>query len=98
VRLPAGKKLSDGPFPTLIEYSGYQVAAPHDLLAPPGKNAPLGPATSTAVGSLIALQLNFAVVSVQMRGSGCSGGAFDLFDLPTTYDGYAAVGGGGSQG
>jgi hypothetical protein len=32
VRLPAGKKLSDGPFPTLIEYSGYQVAAPHDLL------------------------------------------------------------------
>ena len=32
VRLPAGKTLDDGPFPTLIEYSGYQVAAPHDLL------------------------------------------------------------------
>jgi uncharacterized protein len=28
---------------------------------------------------------------VQMRGSGCSGGAFDLFDLPTVYDGYDAV-------
>jgi predicted acyl esterase len=26
-----------------------------------------------------------------MRGTGCSGGAFDLFDLPTTYDGYDAV-------
>jgi predicted acyl esterase len=26
-----------------------------------------------------------------MRGSGCSGGAFDLFDLPTTYDGYDMV-------
>src|SRR5512132_3357733 len=26
VRLPAGKKLSDGPFPTLMEYSGYQTA------------------------------------------------------------------------
>ena len=26
-----------------------------------------------------------------MRGSGCSGGAFDLFDCPTTYDGYDAV-------
>jgi predicted acyl esterase len=26
-----------------------------------------------------------------MRGSGCSGGAFDLFDLPTTFDGYDAV-------
>ena len=43
---------------------------------------PLAPATSTAVGSLIAPLLDFAVVSVQMRGSGCSGGAFDLFDLP----------------
>jgi predicted acyl esterase len=91
VRLPAGKKLSDGPFPTLIEYSGYQVAAPHDLLQSLGKDDPLAPATSTAVGSLIAPLLDFAVVSVQMRGSGCSGGAFDLFDLPTTYDGYDAV-------
>jgi hypothetical protein len=31
VRLPSGKKLSDGPFPTFIEYSGYQTAAPNDL-------------------------------------------------------------------
>jgi hypothetical protein len=91
VRLPAGKKLSDGPFPTFIEYSGYQIAAPHDLLQSIGKNDPLAPATSTAVGSLIGPLLDFAVVSVQMRGSGCSGGAFDLFDLPTTYDGYDAI-------
>jgi uncharacterized protein len=91
VRLPADKALSDGPFPTFIEYSGYQVAAPHDLLQAIGKNDPLAPATSTAVGSLIGPLLNFAVVSVQMRGSGCSGGAFDLFDLPTTYDGYDAI-------
>ena len=33
VRLPSGKTLADGPFPTFIEYSGYQVAAPHDLLS-----------------------------------------------------------------
>ena len=99
VRLPAGRTLADGPFPTLIEYSGYQVAAPHDLLTSvvasltgaPGANDPLAPATGTAVGSLIAPLLGFAVVSVQMRGSGCSGGAFDLFGLPTTYDGYDAV-------
>ncbi len=91
VRLPAGKTLADGPFPTLIEYSGYQTAAPHDLLGSLGKNDPLAPATSTAVGALIAPLLDFAVVSVQMRGSGCSGGAFDLFGLPTTYDGYDAV-------
>ena len=56
-----------------------------------GTPDPLAPATSTAVGSLIGPLLDFAVVSVQMRGSGCSGGAFDLFDLPTTYDGYDAI-------
>ena len=33
VRLPPGKTLADGPFPTLIEHSGYQIAAPNDLLA-----------------------------------------------------------------
>jgi predicted acyl esterase len=43
------------------------------------------------VGAVIAPLLDFAVVSVQMRGSGCSGGDFDLFGLPTTYDGYDAV-------
>lgn len=97
VRLPAGKKLGDGPFPTFIEYSGYQTAAPHDLFEAVaaqlagGPADPLAPATSTAVGSLIGPLLGFAVVSVQMRGSGCSGGAFDLFDYPTTYDGYDAV-------
>src|SRR3954454_22435818 len=105
VRLPSGKTLKDGPFPTLVEYSGYQVAAPHDLFASlvasvTGSNAPvdpLVPAASTVVGSAIAPLLGFAVVSVQMRGSGCSGGAFDLFDLPTTYDGYDAVEAVGNQ-
>ena len=91
VRLPAGKKLSDGPFPTLIEHSGYQVAAPKDLLQNLGKKDPLVPASGTFVGSAIGPLLDFAVVSVQMRGSGCSGGAFDLFDLPTTFDGYDMV-------
>jgi len=76
-----------------VRGQGYQVAAPHDLLSSIGNPEPdpLAPASSTAVGSLIAPLLGFAVVSVQMRGSGCSGGAFGLFDLPTTYDGYDAV-------
>ena len=97
VRLPAGaKSLADGPFPTIVEYSGYQTAAPHKL-ALGGSNDPLAPASSTATGSLIAPLLGFAVVSVQMRGSGCSAGAFDLFGLPTTYDGYDAIETVGSQ-
>ena len=100
VRLPSGAvSLDQGPFPTFVEYSGYQTAAPHDLLA--GVLSGLGggvtpkddlaPASSTAVGGLIGPLLNFATVSVQMRGSGCSGGAFDLFGWPTTYDGYDAI-------
>ena len=64
VRLPSGVvSLDQGPFPTFVEYSGYQTAAPHDLLA--GVLSGLGggvtpkddlaPASSTAVGGLIGL-------------------------------------------
>ncbi len=96
VRLPQGKTLEDGPFPTVIEYSGYPIAAPHDPLiglTDPEAAAedPLMPSTSTAVGGIIAPLLGYATVSLQMRGSGCSGGAMGLFDLPTTADGYDAV-------
>ncbi len=97
VRLPPGKTLADGPFPTVIEESGYAIAAPHSLvdavLHTNGESTsdPLVPDTATSVGSLVAPLLGFATVSLQMRGTGCSGGAFDLFGLPTTYDGYDAV-------
>jgi predicted acyl esterase len=97
VRLPPGRTLADGPFPTVIEESGYAIAAPHSLidaeLHTGGETTsdPLLPDTATVVGSLVAPLLGFATVSLQMRGTGCSGGAFDLFGLPTTYDGYDAV-------
>jgi predicted acyl esterase len=97
VRLPPGKTLADGPFPTVIEYSGYPIAAPGSLITSilhpgsPNSTPTLLPTSATAVGSLIAPLLGFASVSLQMRGTGCSGGAFDLFGLSTTYDGYDAV-------
>ena len=93
VRLPLGDSISDGPFPTFIEHSGYETAAPHDLLPSlfSGTSDVLAPASSTAVGSIVGPLLGFATVSVQMRGSGCSGGAYDLFGLPTTYDGYDMI-------
>jgi hypothetical protein len=75
VRPPIGKSFSDGPFPTVVEYSGYDPSNPDS------------PQPST----LIASALGFATVGVNMRGSGCSGGVFDLFDLPTTADGYDVV-------
>ncbi len=71
VRLPGGA----GPFPTVVEYSGYAVADPDN-------EQPV---------SLLAGVLGYATVGVNMRGSGCSGGVFDLFDVPTTADGYDVI-------
>lgn len=75
VRPPLGQTLDQGPFPTVVEYSGY---------------APANPDATEPV-SLLAGALGFATVGVNMRGSGCSGGVFDLFDLPTTADGYDII-------
>jgi predicted acyl esterase len=75
VRAPIGLTLADGPFPTVVEYSGYDPANPDS------------PQPSTQ----IAQALGFATVGVNMRGSGCSGGVIDLFDLPTTADGYDII-------
>ena len=33
LRLPPGKTLADGPFPTVVEYSGYGIAAPGNLIS-----------------------------------------------------------------
>jgi predicted acyl esterase len=75
VRPPLGKTLAQGPFPTVIEYSGYAAADPD----------------SPQASTLLASGLGYATVGVNMRGSGCSGGVLDLFDLPTTADGYDIV-------
>ena len=103
VRLPFGQKTITGKLPTIIEYSGYNTAAPKSLtdaiLCPVLKNCgnyahmgdPLLPSTSTVLGAVVGPVMGFAVVSVQMRGSACSGGAFDLFGYPSDYDGYDVV-------
>jgi predicted acyl esterase len=75
VRPPLGRSLADGPFPTVIEYSGYDPANPD----------------SPQPMTLISSALGYATVGINMRGSGCSGGVLDLFDLPTTADGYDMV-------
>ncbi len=64
------------PYPTLIEYSGYGYANPK------------GPVNGIAD---LANLLGFAVVDVSMRGTGCSGGAFDYFDRDESLDGYDAI-------
>ncbi|MDX6636675.1 MAG: uncharacterized protein QOJ01_186, partial [Solirubrobacterales bacterium] len=67
---------ADGPYPTLVEYSGY------------GYANPAGPESSIQP---IAAILGFAVVDINMRGTGCSGGAFDYFEPLQALDGYDAI-------
>jgi len=65
-----------GPYPTLVEYSGY------------GYADPAGPQSGIEP---IATALGFAVVDVNMRGTGCSGGAFDYFEPLQGLDGYDVI-------
>ena len=79
--LPAGTKVPNGPdymppYPTLIEYSGYGYADPN------------GPVNGIAV---LANLMGFAVVDINMRGTGCSAGAFDFFETLQNLDGYDAI-------
>ncbi|MDQ1508278.1 MAG: uncharacterized protein QOG50_122, partial [Actinomycetota bacterium] len=79
--LPPGTTLPTGPdyvppYPTLIEYSGY------------GYANPAGPDNGIAV---LANLMGFAVVDVNMRGTGCSGGAFDFFEPLQSLDGYDVI-------
>jgi uncharacterized protein len=79
--LPPGTSLPSGPdylppYPTLIEYSGY------------GYANPAGPTSGIAV---LANLMGFAVVDVNMRGTGCSGGAFDFFEPLQSLDGYDVI-------
>ncbi|MGZ4200533.1 MAG: CocE/NonD family hydrolase [Thermoleophilaceae bacterium] len=77
--LPVGSQLptvGSGPSPTLIEYSGY------------GYADPAGPQNGIAI---LANLMGFTVVDVNMRGTGCSGGAFDFFEPLQSLDGYDVV-------
>jgi uncharacterized protein len=68
--------LPSGPTPTLIEYSGY------------GYADPAGPQNGI---SILANLMGFTVVDINMRGTGCSGGAFDFFEPLQNLDGYDIV-------
>ncbi len=64
-----------GPYPTVVEYSGYSPADP----------------TSPQPSTLIASALGFATVGVNIRGTGCSGGAFQFFEPLQWTDGYDVI-------
>lgn len=75
VTLPAGSTESDGPFPTLVEYSGYEPSNPQ-AADPARLTLPL---------------LGYALVQVNVRGTGCSGGSYDGFAEIERLDGYDVI-------
>jgi predicted acyl esterase len=72
---PPGISASN-PAPTLIEYAGY------------GYANPAGPDSGI---SILANLMGFTVVDVNMRGTGCSGGAYDFFEPLQNIDGYDVI-------
>ncbi len=75
VRFPDKTLYGDGPYPTVVEYSGYDPSNPE----------------SPQPGTMIATAFGFATVGVNMRGTGCSGGVFDVFSPAQQADGYDVV-------
>ncbi|MBI1745688.1 MAG: CocE/NonD family hydrolase [Acidobacteria bacterium] len=78
VQLPVGS----GPFPVLVEYSGYSPSDPTPDNLAAGDVQPF---------RLISLLLDYAYVGVNIRGTGCSGGDFDYFEWLQSVDGYDVI-------
>lgn len=87
--------VEDGPYPTLVNYSGYSPSQPGQSLGGAAEalcgvypilcNAPSFPT------GMIGGVMGYASVGVNMRGTGCSGGAYDFFDKPQLLDGYDMI-------
>ncbi|MCO4762025.1 MAG: CocE/NonD family hydrolase [Myxococcales bacterium] len=92
--LPGPEK--DGPYPTVVNYSGYDPGRPGTQVVPEAQkfycdvlpvlcNAPSDPSAMVAAAG------GYATVSVNMRGTGCSGGAYDYFETLQLLDGYDII-------
>jgi predicted acyl esterase len=75
VRFPDPRLYGDPPYPTVIELSGYDPSNPAD----------------PEPGSFIAQAFGYATVGVNLRGTGCSGGVFDVFSTAEQADGYDMI-------
>jgi len=76
VVLPNPQLFGPGPYPTVVEYSGYDPSSPST--GQPQYEAMLPPS-------------GYAWIGVNIRGTGCSGGAFNFFENLQALDGYDAI-------
>ncbi|HNU69715.1 MAG TPA: CocE/NonD family hydrolase [Myxococcota bacterium] len=85
----------NGPYPTVVSYSGYSPSRPGRVLSseiepfceiyPILCNAPDDPS------NMIAALIGFATIGVNMRGTGCSDGGYDYFEEVQLLDGYDVI-------
>jgi uncharacterized protein len=73
--LPREDTPEGGPYPTVIEMSGYDPANPE------------APEPATQLADV----LGFATVGINLRGTGCSGGSLSFFESAQVADGYDAI-------
>ena len=101
--------VEDGPYPTVVEYSGYSPSKPAVNLIgerwddikdglPDGLTeeavcelAGFACAAPDQPASLLAHAMGYAVVAVNIRGTGCSGGSYDFFEPLQLLDGYDVI-------
>jgi putative CocE/NonD family hydrolase len=86
--------LDNGPYPTVVDYSGYAPSKPGEPIGsyeflcdslPVLCDAPNDPSAT------IAALFGYATVGVNIRGTGCSGGAYDFFETLQLLDGYDVI-------
>jgi hypothetical protein len=100
VQLPGPPE--NGPYPTIVGYSGYEPSKPGERL---DLSSVFTPAQQDAIctalsvlcdapnhpAGLIGGIFGFATVGVNIRGTGCSGGAFDYWETLQVLDGYDMI-------
>jgi uncharacterized protein len=86
--------IEEGPYPTLVNYSGYSPGRPGEIVSGTEAYCEIYPILCDAPSfptGLIAGMLGYAVIGVNMRGTGCSGGAYDYFEPLQSLDGYDVI-------
>jgi uncharacterized protein len=86
--------IEQGPYPTIVNYSGYDPARPGQPIGDYAALCEMLPVLCDApsdASALIAAVMGYATVGVNMRGTGCSGGAYDFFETLQLLDGYDVI-------
>ncbi len=86
--------ITAGPYPTVVTYSGYEPSQPGMPIEGQEALCPTVPVLCDAPNdpsALMAGLFGYATVNVNIRGTGCSGGAFDYFEKLQLLDGYDVI-------